>query len=175
MTRSTLRITLLAVVAAATLTACDSASDDEDLAQFEADVTGDATAALEGQAAYAVMTEDGQTVTAVGLINEDDEEDVVLLVVKGQPRTGTFEAAGPEEEADAGMILTLSDGETGALYTSTAGSITVTRATTGRLVGRFDIDAVNVVDEEETVSVEGTFDAKVGEVETDPGALSAGN
>ena len=165
MTRTTLRVCLLAALGASALTACDSGTDPVDTAgQFDASVTGTATASLEGRAAYAVMTENGETVTSIALLNDDDPRDVVVVVFPGQPRTGTFQAAGTEEATSAAVILTL-DGEAEAAYLATGGTVTISRAAGGEIEGRFDVDAASLVDETRAVSVEGTFDAALGDVD----------
>ncbi|HEX8297932.1 MAG TPA: hypothetical protein VF594_02125 [Rubricoccaceae bacterium] len=170
MTRTTLRVCLLAVLGMSSLTACDSGADPIGTAgQFDASVTGAATASLEGRAAYTIMTENGETVTSIALLNEADPRDVVVVAFPGQPRTGTFQAAGTNEATSAAVIVTLTDSnvDTGATYLATSGTVTITRAAGGHVVGRFDVDGTSLVDGEQVVSAEGTFDAEFGEVDGD--------
>ena len=160
-----LRATLLTALAAVSLAACDSSSDDDgDLGTFQAQVTGAAQASLGGQAVFAVQTEDGETASAIALIDED-EEDVAFLLMDGRVTAKTYTIAG---ETAGAMLLLGDDDETGAMYVSETGTITVTRADAARVVGTFDVTAVNIADEDETVRLRGSFDAKSGTV-TVPG------
>lgn len=143
-------------------TGCDSGSNaDDSVGSFEAAVSGDATASLRGQAAFATETEDDSTYTAIGLIDDTDPQDLIVLVVPGTPRSGTF-AVNNEE---AGGLLTLTAGDEGTLYIVQSGTLTVTRATDERVEGRFEVEAVNLIDETDEVSIEGEFEAMPGEVD----------
>jgi hypothetical protein len=141
---------------------CDSGSDDDNtVGSFEAAVSGNATATLRGQAAFATDTEDDSTYTAIGLIDAEDPQDLVVLVLPGSPHSGTFDVA----DQEAGGLLTLTDGDEGTLYVVQSGTLTVTRASDSRVEGRFDVEAVSIVDETDEVSIEGEFEATPGEVE----------
>lgn len=155
-----LRALFLATLAAVSLAACDSSSDGDGLGRFQAQVTGAAQASLGGQAAFAVQTEDGETVSAVALVDED-EDDVAFLLVNGRVAAKTYTIA--DETAGALLLLGEADG-TGDMYVAETGTITVTRADAARVVGTFDVTGVNILDEDETVRVRGSFDAKPGTV-----------
>lgn len=143
-------------------TGCDSGSDDDNaVGSFEAAVSGDATASLRGQAAFATETEDDSTYTAIGLVDGEDPQDLIVLVVPGAPRPGTFAV----DNEEAGGLLTLTDGDEGTLYIVQSGSLTVTRANDERVEGRFEVEAVSLIDETDEVSIEGEFEAMPGEVE----------
>lgn len=150
---------LLFLVAA---TGCDSGSDDDGVGSFAATVSGDVTASLRGQAAFATETEDGSTYTAIGLVDDTDPQDLVVLVVPGTPRSGTFNV----DNEEAGGLFTLTNGDEGTLYIVQSGTLTVTRANDRRVEGRFEVEAVSLVDETDEVSIEGTFEAMPGEVDS---------
>ncbi|PAP75992.1 hypothetical protein [Rubrivirga marina] len=155
-----LRALLLTALAATSLTACDSSDDEGDLGSFQAQVTGAAQASLGGQAVFAIDSEDGETTSAIALIDED-EDDVAFLLMDGRVTAKTYTIAG--ETAGAMLLLGETDG-TGDMYFSETGTITVTRADAARVVGTFDVTAVNIADEDETVRLRGSFDAKSGTV-----------
>lgn len=159
--RSPRTLFLLALLTG-TLAACDSAGgDDLDDGTFQAQVSGHAQAALRGQAAFAVETQGGQTISAVGLINTEDDEDAVFLVLDGQPTAKTY----PVTDEKAGAILILhGTGDEGDLYIAESGSITVTRADAGRMTGSFDVTAVSLADEDDEVRLRGSFSAEPGAV-----------
>lgn len=143
------------------LTACDSGDGGTPAnARFEAAVAGGRTASLEGPAIFEVSTDVEGTATAVALVDADDPQDVIAVVLNGAPHTGTF-AVTTEE---AGALLVLSDGGEGDLYTTTGGTVTISRTTGDRLEGRFEVEAANVLDEADVVTVEGTFRADEGDV-----------
>ena len=160
-TSCTPRAFLLLALLAGPLAACDSNGDDLDDGTFQAQVSGGAQAALRGQAAFAVETEGGQTISAVGLVNTEDDEDAVFLVIDGQATAKTYSVAAD----NAGAILVLhGTGDDGDLYIAESGSITVTRADAGRLSGSFDVTAVPLFDEDDEVRLRGSFSAKPGAV-----------
>ena len=156
----------LAVVAAllflVAATGCDSGSDDDTIGSFEAAISGSTSASLRGQATFATETQDRSTYTAIGLIDDTDPQDLVVLVVPGTPRSGTFDVA----DEEAGGLLTLTAGDEGTLYIVQSGSLSVTRANDRRVEGRFEVEAVSLVDETDEVSIEGTFEAMPGEVDS---------
>lgn len=146
------------------LAGCDSNDTDSNaFGSFEATVVGDTRLELEGDAGFATETEDGQTVTAVGLIDENDPQDVIILAMPGQPRTGTFRV----DSEQAGGLFTLTNGSEGALYFFRSGQVVISRSTSRALAGRFNVEAVSIMDLNDIVTIEGTFDAEPGEVETD--------
>ena len=153
---------LLLALVLSPLAACDS-SDDGDLTDgsFEVQVSGDAQVAFDGPAAFAVETEGNQTISAIGMVNGDDEEEAVFLVMDGQPAVKTYTV--DDETVGALLILHETDDE-GGLYAAESGSIKVSSVSTARLAGSFDVTAVNIFDEDDTVRVKGTFNAKAGAV-----------
>lgn len=153
-----LRLALIAVLALLSLFGCDSTGADP-VGSFDARISGHISATLSGRAAFAVQTDGNETVAAIGLIDGRDSLDVVVLALPGRPRAGTFRVA----DAQAGGILVLTSGATGTMYLAERGTVTVTRASTSRLAGRFDVWAMSVVGTD-SVSVVGTFDAEPGEV-----------
>jgi len=138
-------------------TGCDSGSDDNAIGSFEAAISGSTTASLRGQAAFATKTQDGSTYTAIGLIDDTDPQDLVVLVLPGLPRSGTFDVA--DDEAGGLLTLTSTSGDEGTLYIVQSGTLTVTRANDRRVEGRFEVEAVSLIDETDEVSIEGTFEA----------------
>ena len=158
----TLRAFFLLVCLVSFLAACDSSSDGIAEGTFEARVTGAEEATLNGQAAFAVETEEGETVSAIGLINKADDEDAVFLLIDGQAKVKTYTVGGTA----AGAILVLHrTGDDGALYIAKSGTIAVSRSDSSRLMGSFDILAESLVSEDETVRLRGSFSAKLGAVD----------
>lgn len=158
------RALLALALLTAPLAACDSSGDDDSAdSTFEATVSGTAQASLGGQAAFATQTEDGQTVTAVGLLDRTDDEDAAFLVFEGRPSAKTYRVA--DEEVGALLVLH-GTGDEGALYVAETGTVTLARSETSRMTGTFDVTAVSLVDEDETVRLRGTFSAKPGTVST---------
>ena len=157
------RALLALALLTAPLTACDSAGDDGPAdGTFDATVSGDAQASLGGQAAFASTTEDGQTVTAVGLIDRGADDDAAFLVFKGRPTAKAYTVA----SEDVGALLVLQGtGDEGDLYVAETGTVTVSRSETARLSGSFDVTAVNLFDEDDTVRLRGSFNAKPGTVD----------
>lgn len=156
------RIFLLLSLIAGLLPACDS-NDDNDLATgtFDAQVSGGAQAALRGHAAFAVQTDGGETLSAIGLFNTEDDEDAAFLVIAGRATAKTY----PVADDRAGAILILhGTGDEGDLFVAESGSITVSRADAGRMMGSFDVTAVSIADEDHEVRLRGSFNAKPGAV-----------
>lgn len=155
------RVFFLLVLLASPLAACDSSNADLTDGTFEARVSGSAETTLNGLAAFAVETEDGETVSAIGLVNTADDEDAVFLLVNGRAAAQTYAVGGTA----AGAILVLhGTGDEGAVYIADSGTITVDRADAARLSGSFDVTATSLVEEGERVRLQGSFHAKAGAV-----------
>lgn len=160
---------IAALSAAPLLTACDNGGPDEPTpvqpGSFTAQV-GDAD--LTGLAAFddTYETEGGDPAFAVGLVAGDATQTVVLVGL-GAPATRTYALSADEESGEAGAFYFVLDEEDGALYVATGGTMTLTHAASDRLRGRFQMTAANLLDPEQTVSVQGSFDAPRGEVDPD--------
>lgn len=156
----------LSLLALPALVGCDS-SDDEDVAgSFQLEVSGALEDAYSGRAAFARETdpETGE-VFAIGLFNAQDEQDVVVLVGKGAPARKTYEVSTEETGEAAAFYAVRLQAEEGAFFMADGGTFTLTDVRSDRLEGRLEITAVSVLDETQTITLSGTFDAEQGEVE----------
>ena len=164
---------LLPLILAATvlLSACDSNDDaDDSLApgRFEAEVSGSLEMDLDGLAGFATETDSTEgPVFSIALIDPESQNSVIL-VGRGQPAKRTYTLTSPDdEEAESGALFFVSISEDeGEFYASTGGSLTLTDVSSSRLQGRFSFTAVNAFDEDDTLTLRGTFNASVGEVES---------
>jgi hypothetical protein len=174
--RAALRpLTPALLVGTLALSGCDSGNDGPDEGSFDVTVAGSFSDSFSGLAAFATEVDpENGSVFAIGLVNEESENEVVVLVGKGAPAERTYELTMEETEDAEGAALfaVQTSEEEGALYMAESGTLTVTDAATDRLRGRFEFEAVNILDETDTVTLSGTFDAPRGEV-AEPAALVA--
>jgi hypothetical protein len=161
---------IAALSAAPLLTACDNGGPDEPTpvqpGSFTAQV-GDTD--LTGLAAFDdsyEIEEGGGPAFAVGLVAGDATQTVVLVAL-GAPQGRTYALSADEESGEAGAFYFVLDEEDGALYVATGGTMTLTHVASDRLRGRFQMTAANLLDPEQTDTLQGSFDAPRGEV--DPG------
>lgn len=161
------RLLLIAALSAAPLlAACDSGGPDEpapgsfSLQVGETDLTG--LAAFDDT----YETEDGDRAFAVGLVAGDARQ-TVILVGLGAPASRTYALSADEETGEAGAFYFVLDEEDGSMYVATGGTMTLTHVSSDRLRGRFQMTAANLLDPEQTVALQGTFDAPRGEVDPD--------
>lgn len=157
---------IVALSAAPLLAACDSGGPDEPASgSFTAQV-GDAD--LTGLAAFddTFEVEGGGPAFAVGLVAGDATQTVVLFGA-GAPAARTYTLTADEEAGEAGALYYVLDQEDGSLYIATGGTMTLTHVSSDRLRGRFQMTAANLLDPEQTVALQGSFDAPRGEVEPD--------
>ena len=152
------------------LTACDSNDDaDDDLApgRFEAEVRGDLEMNLSGLAGFATEVDSTEgAVFSIALIDPDGE-DSIILVGRGPPAKRTYTLSSPDdEEAESGALffVSISDDD-GVFYASNGGTLSLTGVSSTGLQGRFSFTAVNAFDEDDTVTLRGTFNARAGEVD----------
>ncbi|MEP0548716.1 MAG: hypothetical protein ABJF88_17405 [Rhodothermales bacterium] len=157
------------------LAACDASDDADDelaLGRFEAEVRGDLEMNLSGIAGFTTETDSIEGIVfSIGLIDPDGE-DSVIFVGSGQPAKRTYALSPPDdEEAESGALffVSTSDDE-GAFYASNGGSLTLTAVSSSGLQGRFSFTAVNAFDEDDTLTLRGTFNARAGEVDDATGS-----
>ena len=156
----TLRFALLTALFLTAVLGCDSSGDD--LGVFDAALSGAVSTTLTGRAAFATDSEDGHLVTAIGLIDRRDPQDLIVLVLPERAREGDFAI----RDEQAGGIVVLTSGEEGDVYVAHAGTVTITRATGDRVAGRFRAEGIHLLDPKKRVTVSGTFDAEPGDVDT---------
>lgn len=152
------------------LTACDSNDEPEglDLGRFETEITGTVEMSLEGLAGFTTEIDpEAGDYFSIALISDEDNEDVVLLVGRGNPaeRAYTLTTIEPEEaEGETGGIVFLrTTGDDGAMYISEEGTLTLTDVSSDRLEGRFEFTAVSPFDEDDVLSLQGSFNARTGD------------
>lgn len=148
--------------------ACDSSGDDEDEVDlpedtFEATVGGDVSAELSGKALYAVVGDDPDpspnpaepdTLFQIGMVStvdsdsSDRDTSLVLLARPSDkiPDEGTYEivteadtVTDMPEGAFGGAFISQADS---AFFVSQSGTLEITRAGNGRLVGTFEFEGV---------------------------------
>lgn len=162
--RTSWLIPVLFVSGTLLLTACDSNDepDDNDLGRFQAAITGSVQMSLDGLAGYGVEVDpDSGAVFAVALISASDNEDVILLAGRGTPTERSYPLDAIESDGETGGVFFLHTmGENGVFYLSDGGTLTLTAVRSDRLEGRFEFTAVNVLDEDDTVTLQGTFNAR---------------
>src|SRR5690606_26977166 len=93
-TLRTLCFAALAVGGTFLLSACDStdANEPDDLGSFNVQLSAAHSASLNGIAAYATETDpELGHMFAIGLVDGDDEENVIFLMAKGTPEKKTYD------------------------------------------------------------------------------------
>ena len=161
----------LFLAATVLLSACDSNDDaDDDLAagRFEAEVSGDLEMNLSGLAGFATEIDSTEEAYFSIALIDPSQDNSVILVGRGQPAKQTYTLTSPDdEEAESGALffVSISDDD-GAFYASNGGTLTLTGVSSTGLQGRFSFTAANAFDEDDTVTLRGTFNALVGEVES---------
>ena len=161
----TLRFALLTALLLTAFLGCDSSGDD--LGVFEAALSGTVSTTLAGRAAFATDSEDGHLITAIGLVDQRDPQDLIVLVLPERARVGSFAI----RDEQAGGIVVLTSGEEGDVYIAHTGTVTITRASGDRVAGRFRAEVVHLLDLKKRATVSGTFDAEPGDV--DPGDVDS--
>ncbi len=167
---------------ALTTAACDSTDGDDDnnqvLGTFSLEISGDAEASFNGFAFFG-EAEDPDTGDNVFVVYFSESENLGTQAARwafigrnaGRPGTGTFSVVALDQDDDEipedefVMIVSMGATPTTAIsYFSNGGEISITRSSSNRLEGSFDINATGLeFDGTETqelnVTVEGSFDA----------------
>ena len=161
---------IAATVIALVIGACNDSTGPGLTGDFSANVTGDQTKALEGDAFFSFGTVFGEPESKFalmllegGALGESDGFILIAREQEGRPPVGTYAIADAEAPTAAEFLATwFPTGDVEGEFISTGGSVTITSSSSRRLRGTFEFDAIGTMGEDPTqleVTVAGTFDA----------------
>ena len=137
---------------------------------YELTVEGAVEAALEGNAAFAVVTDEGVTSFGIALTEAGGSNTIVLeRVGNTRPGTGTYAVGdlnGDGEQDPAKFYAAFVAGTTqnpSDVYVSVAGTVSITKSSADQVKGTIDMTLVGLQGEEE-ITITGEFDARGGTV-----------
>ena len=140
---------------------------------FDANVTGDQTKSLEGDAFFSFGSVFGEPETGFALVLLEgsafgNNDDFILIgrSSEDRPGVGTYDIVDSEGNPTASEFVAIWFPATGedidGEFVSTGGTLTVTSSTSRRLRGSFEFDATGTMGENPTlldVTIRGDFDA----------------
>lgn len=151
------------------LLGCDSSSTN---AQFEAEVTGDVTDILSGEADYTIVRNNAGEPIRFGISMVDDDQNLGIdgLTETGRIEPGVYEVVPDALSLEPGQVAVvfnrLVDVELGIpvrIYEGDRGELIVSNSQNGVTTGRFDFEArgaFGTVGGERRVAITGTFAAQ---------------
>jgi hypothetical protein len=137
---------------------------------FSATVSGAMTASLSGSAAFGSSTVSGSQGFAIALVPASGTNSIIFARVNAQaPGTGTYQIAdfATQSSVSGAMIAALIAGsaQSGQIYISTSGTLTITSSSSDEIKGNFTVAASAVtVSGTQTVTLTGTFTARRGAI-----------
>jgi hypothetical protein len=173
------RRALGALLAAVFAAACSSGGADDTtgpnnnpgtVGSFSATVSGAMSASLSGSAAFGSSSVSGQQGFAIALVPASGTNTIFFGRVNAQaPGTGTYQISDflTQSSVNGALIAALFAGtaQSGQIYVSNSGTLTITSASADEIKGNFTVSASAVtVSGTQTVSITGTFTAKHGTI-----------
>ena len=177
--RRALGIAALVVAVLGGVTACSSGGGDDvtgtnppggTVGSFNATVSGAMSATLSGSAAFGSSTVSGSQGFAIALVPTSGTNSIIFGRVNAQaPGTGTYQIAdfATQSSVSGAMIAALiaGSGQSGQIYVSTSGTLTITSSSADEIKGNFTVSASAVtVSGTQAVTMTGTFTARKGAI-----------
>lgn len=137
---------------------------------FSATVSGAVSASLSGSAAFGNSTVSGSQGFAIALVPASGTNTIIFGRVNAQaPGTGTYQIGdfATQSSVTGAMIAALiaGSGQSGQIYVSTSGTLTITASSADEIKGNFTVSASAVtVSGTQAVTITGSFTAKKGTI-----------